>query len=159
VQELAAIFSDLGDANRLADSVRRLIELQPDASTTQYYGAVSQFLTGHLEAALVLARKAVSTDHAYVAAHTLIGSIYGNLGRQEEARTAFQSALQLDPRKSTGYLNMGLVELASGNRTTAADDFVEALLLDPGSAVARAGLAQARSEVEAGRSEKLKTQK
>ncbi len=134
VQELAAIFSDLRDAERLADAVRRLSELQPDASATHYYGAVSRFLAGHLDEALALARKAASTDPNYVAAHTLIGNIYGTLGRQEEARTAFQSALQLDPRKSTGYVNLGLVELASGNRTAGADYFVEALLLDPGSA-------------------------
>jgi Flp pilus assembly protein TadD len=152
VQELAAIFSDLRDAERLADAVRRLFELQPDAPATHYYGAVSQFLAGHLDEALVLARKAVSADPNYVAAHTLIGNIYGTLGRQEEARAAFQSALQLDPRKSTGYVNLGLLELASGNRAAGADYFVEALLLDPGSEVARAGLAQARGEPDAGRS-------
>ena len=153
VQELAAIFSDLRDAERLADAVRRLFERQPGAPATHYYGAVSKFLAGHLDEALVLARKAASTDPGYVAAHTLIGNIYGTLGRQEEARTAFRSALQLDPRKSTGYVNLGLLELASGDRKASADYFVEALLLDPGSPVAREGLAQARGKPDAGRSQ------
>ena len=127
-------------------------DIQPDATATNYYAAVSKFLDGHLDEALPLARKAVSTNPKYVAAQTLIGTIYGTLGRGEEARTAFQAALQLDPRNSTAYVNLGLVELAAGNRTSAAGYLVEALLLDPGSAAARAGLAQARGELNTGRS-------
>jgi len=146
VEELASIFSDLRDARRLGEAVRRLYDIQPDATATHYYAAVSKFLDGHLDEALALARKAVETEPRYLAAQTLIGTIYGTLGRGEEARTAFQAALQLDPRNSTAYVNLGLVELAAGNRTSAAGYLVEALLLDPGSAAARAGLAQARGE-------------
>jgi spermidine synthase len=153
VEELASIFSDVRDAGRLGDAVRRLREIQPDAASTAYYAAVTKFLDGHLDDALPLARKAATIDPKYAAAHTLIGSIYGNLGRQEEASAAFQTALRLDPRKSTGYVNLGLLELASGHPAAGAGYLVEALLLDPGSAVARAGLAQARGERDVVRSQ------
>ena len=123
-------------------------DIQPNAAGTYYYRAAATLLDGHLDEALSLARLAVATDPKYAAAHILLGTVYGNLGRQEEARIAFQAALQLDGRDPAAYVNLGLLELASGNRTISADRFVEALLLDPGSAVARAGLAQARGEPE-----------
>ena len=107
VQELAASFSDLRDADRLADAVRRLFELQPDASATHYYAAVSKFLAGHLDEALALARKAASIDPSYVAAHTLIGNIYGTLGRQEDARTAFQVGPSARPAKKHSLCEPG----------------------------------------------------
>jgi spermidine synthase len=144
LEQLAAIFGDIGDAARLREVVARLEELQPDAARTAYYEAVYRVLEGDLDGALVRAREAAARDPGHAAAHNLIGVIYANLDRQESAGAAFHTARRLDPRDSTAYVNLGLLQQASGHRPAAARYFTEALLLDPRSRAAREGLAQVR---------------
>ena len=73
----------------------------------------------------------------------MIGAIHATLGQDKPAREAFLTALRLNPGDSATYTNLGLLELATGNRSAAAAYFAEALSLDPKSDEARRGLAQA----------------
>ena len=138
-------FSPIAETLRqLGATAARLEQLQPEAPKTAYYAAAARFFGGHLDEALKRARDAVARDPQYAAAHNLLGTIHATLNQEEPARAAFQTARRLNPRDSTAYLNLGLLELTSGNGPVAARYFMEALLLDPDSAAAREGLKQAR---------------
>ena len=60
------------------------------------------------------------------------------------ARQAFDKSLSFNAHDSTAYENLGILALNAGYRDVAVNYFAEALWLDPGSQVARQGLAQAR---------------
>jgi Flp pilus assembly protein TadD len=77
--------------------------------------------------------------------HDLLGAAYTKLSQPEKAREEFLKSLALDAHDSTAYTNLGLIELAAGNRREAANYFAEALWLVPDSETAREGLARARN--------------
>lgn len=145
LEQLASIFADLADANRLDEVVLRLQQVQPNWATTYYYGAESRFLQGRFDEAATLAREAARRDSKYAAAHNLVGASHASLGQRDAARQAFEAALRLDPRDAAIYVNLGLLELESGNWAAAEGYFAEALSLDPDSAAARHGLDRARA--------------
>jgi spermidine synthase len=145
--QLASIFADAGDASRLAPLVDQLLALQPPRASSQYYAAAYAFLKGQFAEARRSAQQAISLDRRYVAAYNLLGATYGSLGEQNEARKAFQTALELNPSDSSIYLNLGVLELTSGNPTAAAGYLAESLSLDPASVAARDGLARARTAI------------
>jgi tetratricopeptide (TPR) repeat protein len=144
LEQLASIFADRRDAAPLAEIVRELQAIQPNAAKTHYYAGASSFLQGNLDEAIRLARNAAVVDSGYAAAYNLVGASHASLGHHEAARQAFQESLRLNPRDSATYVNLGLLELASENRTAAAEYFAEALSLDPESAAALEGLGRAR---------------
>jgi tetratricopeptide (TPR) repeat protein len=144
LEQLASIFADLNDAEQLAPVVDELRQIQPDRLGTRYYSAALWFLRGQLTAALQAAQQTIALDAKYAPAHNLVGVIHANLGHPREANEAFQTALRLNPRDSATYVNLGLLELSSANRSAAAAYFAEGLSLDPKSAAARQGLAQSR---------------
>ena len=55
-----------------------------------------------------------------------------------------ETALRLDVGNPAVYVNLGILELESGNPAAGAAYFAEAVSLDPESAPARQGLAEAR---------------
>jgi spermidine synthase len=145
LEQLASLVADVGDAARLGPIVEELRQRFPERPGSHYYAAALSFLRGQYSAALDLARQTVALDPRYPAAQNLLGAIYASLGQTQPAREAFQAALRLDARDSATYANLGLLELASHNRTAAAGFFGEALSLDPASEAARQGLVQARA--------------
>jgi Flp pilus assembly protein TadD len=111
---------------------------------THYFAAVSRFLRGEAEESVGLAEHAIALDAAYAPVYDLLGAAYTKLGRPDDAREVFQISLGFDAHDSTAYTNLGLLELASGNRSAAVRYFAEALWLEPASKVASEGLARAR---------------
>lgn len=143
-EQLASLFADAGDTSRLDAVVGRLREIAPQRAATHYYAAVSAFLHGRADDAVDDARRAIEVDPEYAPVYDLIGAAYTNLDRPDAARSAFERSLTFDAHDSTAYTNLGLLELAAGNRPAAAAYFAEALWLDPGSATAREGLARSK---------------
>src|SRR5205814_8731745 len=75
-EQLASIFADIGDADRLEPVVAVLERIAPMRATTKYYGAAAQFTRGRYPTALALADEAVARDPRYAAAHNLRGAIH-----------------------------------------------------------------------------------
>lgn len=144
LEQLASIYADIGDAERLKEVVATLRQVQPGAATTSYYAAEAGLIEGRFDEAIRFAREAADRDPNNAAAYNLAGAGYANLGQRDAARQAFETALRLDPRDAAVHVNLGRVELESGNPSAAARHFAEALALDPQSAAARRGLAEAR---------------
>lgn len=143
-EQVAALLADAGDAAALRPAVEELARVAPDKATTHFYAAVVAFLDGRAEEAIELCRRAVAADKSFAPVYDLLGAAHTKLGQLDEARAAFLESLKFDAHDSTAYTNLGLVELAAGDRGKASGYFAEALSLVPDSRVAREGLAQSR---------------
>jgi len=138
------VFADAGDSAQVDAAVERLRAAAPGRAATHYYAAVSQLLKGNPGQAVSLAQQAITADPEYAPVYDLIGAAYTKLERTTEARAAFETSLGFDHHDSAAYTNLGLIALAAGNRTEAANYFAEALWLTPESKTAREGLARSR---------------
>jgi spermidine synthase len=143
LEQEASIRADAGDLVQLRTVVDALKRVAPDRPAIPYYEAVSALLDGDAEDAVRFSKQAIAIDAHYAPVYDLIGAAYTKLDRLAEAREAFTKSLTFDAHDSSAYLNLGLVELAAGNRAAAVNYFAEALWLEPDSRVAREGLARA----------------
>jgi spermidine synthase len=141
-EQLASVAADSDDAAGLDEAVERLKALAPARAGTLYFSAVSALMHGRVDEAVRLAEQAKTADETYAPVYDLVGAAYTKLDRPEDARKAFETSLRFDAHDSTAYTNLGLLELAAGNRQAAANRFAEALGLAPNSEAARAGLAR-----------------
>jgi spermidine synthase len=144
-EQLASIFSDVGDAEQLDRTVATMRRIDPHHGGTLYYAAASHFLHGRLEPALETVQAAIAVDSRRAAAQNLLGAIHASMGNVAAARRAFADAMARDPRDSATYTNLARLELHANNLSAASRWFGEALSLDPASAAAREGLRQSRS--------------
>lgn len=144
LEQLASLYADAGDIAALHAAVQTLENVAPTRAATQYYAAVSAFLAGDAATAATRAHRAIAFDSQYAPIYDLLGAAHTKLGQPAQAREAFATSLRFDAHDSTAYTNLGLIELASGNRREATRYFAEALWLAPDSTTARQGLAQSR---------------
>jgi tetratricopeptide (TPR) repeat protein len=145
LEQHASLLATIGDAEALDVVVAELRRVAPARAATAYYGAVTRMLRHDFKGAVEHATRAVALDPGYAASYDLLGAARVKLGEAAAAREAFETSLRYNRRDSTAYANLGILELEASNPEGAADYFAEALWLDPDSAVAREGLAQARS--------------
>ena len=146
VEQLASIYADVGDAERLGPLVTTLAGF-PQRPGSRYYAAALHFMRGEFGPAQAAARDALSIDPRFARAQNLLGAIYATQGDTGNARKAFEASLALDPQDPATYQNLALLELNTGNPSAAARLFSEALTLDPASEPARQGLARARGAI------------
>ena len=144
LEQIASLFGSMGDAGQLDVIVQKLQQMAPDHAATSYHAAVSKFLHGEFAEVVQLGQRTVAADPQYAAIYDVIGAAHLKLGQPGPARDAFHTSLRFNPHDSTAYTNLGILELAAGNRADAARHFAEALWLDPESTTARDGLTQAR---------------
>ncbi|MGB6868642.1 MAG: phospholipid carrier-dependent glycosyltransferase, partial [Acidobacteriaceae bacterium] len=80
----------------------------PQAAALSRVQHAGELLQQHPQQALVLAREAVSLDPGELFAETALGNAAAAIGHTQEARTAFESAIQaanrLSPLARKGYL-------------------------------------------------------
>ncbi len=145
LEQLASVYSDAGDVERLELAVDELQRRFPERAGSWYYAGAATFMRGQLPLALAQVTRAVALDPMRAAARNLEGAIQATRGDVVAARKAFEAALVLDARDSATYVNLGLLDLAAGNPSAAVSRFSEALVLDPGSTAAQQGLAESRS--------------
>jgi spermidine synthase len=144
-EQLASVIADAEDADRLEPLAASLAARFPERPDPRYYQATVLFLRGRTEEAIGAIRAVVDRHPDHARAQNLLGAACATLGRRECAQTAFEAALQADPRDPSTYVNLGLFHLRSANPQEAARYFTEALSIDAQSQAARSGLAQVRS--------------
>ena len=142
--QVAELHADAGNWPELETAIAALQKVAPENAATLYYEAALAFVKGDAAEAERLCRAAMETDWQFAPVYDLLGSALTKLNRLDAAREAFLKSLSFNARDSTAYTNLGIVELTAGNRDLARRYFAEALWLDPGSVMAREGLAQAR---------------
>jgi tetratricopeptide (TPR) repeat protein len=142
VEQLASVFSDAGDAERLAPAVARLRAEAPDRAATRYYSATLAYLQERPEIAVREAQAALAVQPDYAPAQNVLGAALAGLGQRDRARAAFEASLKSAPRDPATHSNLATLELEAGNMDAARRHFAEALMIDPGNAVARDGLSR-----------------
>jgi spermidine synthase len=143
-EQLASVFADMGDAERLEPLAGALIARYPEREEGRYYQAAALLLRGRPAEAADVARRLLAIDPQHAKAQNLLGAACASTGQRECAEAAFAASIRLNPREPSSYVNLGLLYLESANAASAADSFTEALALDPSSAPARDGLRRAR---------------
>ncbi len=149
LEQLASVLADVGDRDRLEPVVARMRAVAFAADATRYYAATLQFLAGRTEAAVSEARALAQANPRHAKAHNLLGAALATSGQRDLAREAFLLALKIDPRDSTTYTNLALLELEAGNRAAGLQRLAEALTLDPASTAAREAFARERANTPA----------
>jgi Flp pilus assembly protein TadD len=148
-EQAASVLADAGDADRLAPLAEALAQRFPERPDGNYYRATALYLHGKTEDAIAVLRQVVDAHPDHARAQNLLGAACATAGRSDCARAAFEAAMRANPRDPSTYVNLGMFRLQSGDAGGALDAFGQALALDPQSAPARTGLAQARSALGA----------
>jgi superkiller protein 3 len=144
-EQLASVFADAGDGERLAPLADAMVARFPDRLEARYYRATALMLRGKPQDAVTAARQVVDKQPGHARAQSLLGAACAAAGQRDCALAAFDAAIQGNPRDASGYINAGFLSLQSGNPSAAAGYFSSALTIDPSSKPARDGLAQTRA--------------
>jgi tetratricopeptide (TPR) repeat protein len=150
-EQLASVLADAGDAKRLGAFTEALVNRFPNEVDSRYYRASALFMNGGVEDAVAAIRQVVDAHPEHARAQSLLASACASLGRHGCAQAAFDASIRGNPRDPSGYVNAGAFSLQSANPRAAAVYFASALALNPASAEARNGLAQARALLTAER--------
>src|SRR5262249_50024547 len=134
-----------GDVARLAPLADALAARFPGRDEPLYYQASALFMKGEVQEAAVRARQIVARNPRHARAQNLLGAACATAGQRDCAQSAFDASLAANPHDPGTYVNLGVLRLQSGDAAGAREYFAEALTLDPTSAAARDGLAQARA--------------
>lgn len=145
LEQLASIFSDVGDAMQLTPIADQLVRRFPTRDEGRYYQAAALFLAGRATDAGRPIRTLLSANPRHAKGQSLLGTVCASLGNHECALAAFAAALELNPRDPSVYVNLGYLRVARGDPAAAAQFFSEALAIDTTSEAARRGLADARA--------------
>lgn len=103
----------------------------------------AEIRAGSIDAALGQAREAVGQFPDSSDLQQLLGVTLFKKGLNEEARTAFRRAIELDPSIPQNYYNLALVELSEARYADAVDPLETFLRLDPQNAQAHLFLGRA----------------
>ncbi|HYN09851.1 MAG TPA: fused MFS/spermidine synthase [Vicinamibacterales bacterium] len=146
-EQLASVLADTADIQQFRPVVERLGRQWPDRPNTLYFGATLAFLEGDFPSALTLAGQAARAQPDDAKVRNLLGAVHASLGHRDEARQAFEMSLSADPRDSAALINLARLDLQAGDLQMAVDHFAQALIVDPASQAARAGLADSLDRV------------
>jgi Flp pilus assembly protein TadD len=149
-EQLASIFADAGDADRLAPVADALLSKFPHRDKSLYYQATLLLLKGRAREAIEGARILVARTPQDAAAQNLLGVACASEEQRDCALTAFSAALSANPRDPATYVNLGVFHLQTDPRAAAAY-FAVAMTLDRTSSAARQGHADAQAAIAAAR--------
>ncbi len=97
---LSSMALDRGDINSVLEHSTRILSLNPyDYPTAYYFNGVAHLQMQHMSEAEVAARRAIQLDpnHTNPRNYYLMGFVLAQTGRLEEARTNFETYLELSP--------------------------------------------------------------
>lgn len=89
------------------------------------------------------ARRALDEDSQVPEAHYVMGMVYKEQGRMQDAANEFRTSTQLDSHFADGFTGLGMIQLAQNNPGGAAANFKQAIRLNSGDYTGHYGLGQA----------------
>jgi Ca-activated chloride channel family protein len=114
-----------------SDSVSKVDLKAPGAARRQYNDGVRFLLLKSLDRAVERLTKCIAIYPSYVAAHNALGSVYLELGQNEQAQKEFAQAVALDDHLPYSYLNLGWSQLALKDYPAAQESIEKASALAP----------------------------
>jgi Ca-activated chloride channel homolog len=94
-----------------SNSVSKLDLKAPRNAQEKYEKGYRQLMRRDLQGAIDLLARATAIYPSFVAAHNALGISYLNLGRIQQARDEFATAIALDDHLPNSYLNLGCAQL------------------------------------------------
>jgi spermidine synthase len=144
LEQLASIFADLGDTDRLTSAADDLVSRFPGRIDGRYYRAAALFLADRAPDAERALRMLLSSDPQHAKGLNLLGVICAAREDRDCARESFTLSLAVNPRDPSVYANLGYLSMDGGDPAGAAEFFREALAIDPANDAAKRGLVDAR---------------
>ena len=136
--DLGTALLRVGNADDAESELRLAAQLRPEDAAAQYsLGGVlmsegqEQEAMTHLQEALPLLIAEVETNPESVDGHYNLGTLYGMLGRADEAIAEFYQAIHLRPTDAQARFNLGTALIARNRVNEASDQFAEAIRLVP----------------------------
>jgi serine/threonine protein kinase/Tfp pilus assembly protein PilF len=123
----------------------RVLKLQPEWPWVRFNQAVSLSRLGKNQEALEALEEAGRQGQPSVSLHRLAAQLHQQLGDQEKALEQLELALRVTPSSSQDWVDRGLLNL-SRDPQIAADDFENAIRLDPQSIDAHQKIAHVYAE-------------
>ena len=130
LQNLGLLLRQQGEAVEALEMMRRAVALRPE-----YVGSLLPFgdllrSSGRLDAALETFRQVAANSNG-AAAHLGIGQVYERMGSDDEAATAFERAMVLEPELAKPHILFGHLMIRNGDVERAETHITTALRLDP----------------------------
>ncbi len=147
----AALFSMAGCGGAARQQVVATAEVKREEIPAgkpleEYNKAVTLYADGkrtkaELEQVVSGLKKVVGWQPGFAEAWFNLGVVYEELGKRDDARTAYQRALSLDDRNMNALANLGMLHMEAGKRDEAIDAFRKAVEAEPFNAAALNNLA------------------
>jgi putative PEP-CTERM system TPR-repeat lipoprotein len=131
----------MGQTEQGVAEIEKIVKTDPGSVRANTMLVLAQLQSGQIESALQTASAMVKARDADPNAYNLQGTVYLANRDTGHARTAFQTALQKDPKFIPAALNLARVEERSGNRTTAKQWYEKVIASTPSNLSAYQGLA------------------
>lgn len=103
-----------GDSDEALTITDRILALYPDHWEAAYLRGVLLHKSARPEEARELLERSIAGNPLYAPAYAALGNSWVQLGEHGHARSAYESAVRLDPRSAAHYLNLAVVYAALG---------------------------------------------
>jgi tetratricopeptide (TPR) repeat protein/tRNA A-37 threonylcarbamoyl transferase component Bud32 len=127
----AYAFSQCGEGSRSREHALRALELDGENPVVVARAADILRLTGELEEAFKLAKRAIDLDRRCGLGHLVLGAVLSRLGRLDEAIAASRRAARLHPGDFGLPRSLGGFFLENGRHAEAAEEFAIAVQNEP----------------------------
>ena len=101
------------------DALNKAAALQPGSVELLFSRAILEDARGHLDQAIELRKRTVALDPLCSSCYVFLGVDLSETGQYDEANTALQKALELNPQQGFVHLVRGQILLARGRRQEA----------------------------------------
>jgi VWFA-related protein len=116
---------------RTEANLSRLDLKAPGKARSEYTKGMQAIAQKNYQSAIDQLTKAITIYPDYVAAHSALGYAYFNMKQPDRAHAEFARAVELDDHLSGAYLNLGRVEMATGDMPSAQKSLEKASSLTP----------------------------
>jgi len=134
--QLAHAYATTGDGVNALREYVRAADLLPENDDAQRRAGAFLLLSNQFQDAQGLAERMLKRDPQSVEGHILRANALAGLKDVEGAVATFEKAIELDPRRSGTFSELGALQMTAGNREAAESAFKKAIEIDPNSASA-----------------------
>jgi len=138
--ELSDVYSVLERHEDALNALDAALQLNPLNVNLWQQKAEVLFRARQAQAALPVALKAIELDPTLSGNHGLLGYIYDDLGRKDDAEAEQRKAVELGPRNDSPYVNLANLVRARGRLDEAEALYRKAIEMEPDDAGALHGL-------------------
>lgn len=135
----------IGSYQEAVDDYEHVLRLQPDWPWVRFNQAVSLSRMGRSQEALAALQQVQQSGLSSVSVHRLASQLHQQLGEEDKAQQQRDLALKVIPSCSQDWIDRGLLNLRRDPKASA-EDFQQALRLDPHSLDAHQKLAHVYAE-------------